>query len=399
MDDLTARTRDWLREMCESYPDRHVGGPGNRAACEMFVREAAALGYEVETAELDCLDWERGPSVLHVAGQAFEVFAGPYSPYFEGTVPLASASDVDQLESGGFEGALLLVHGELAAHQLMPKGFPFYNPDSHRRIVSALERSGAAAVVAATGMDPDLAGGLSPFPLLDDGGFLLPSAYMRDHDGERLLSMAGEEVFLRISSRRVPAKALQPVARKRGSGEGRVLLVGHIDSKIGSPGALDNAAGAVAILGAAALLADYEGPRTIEVLPFNGEDHYAVTGHMWWLARNEGRLGDVVAALNVDGAGFAGQPTAVSLYGMPDAMAAVVREETARHGFAEGPQWPQGDHMIFAMAGRPAVAVTSENVFFIASTVAHTERDTLENVDAAAVAEVARFLADVARGL
>jgi presenilin-like A22 family membrane protease len=51
------------------------------------------------------------------------------------------------------------------------------------------------------------------------------------------------------------------------------------------------------------------------------------------------------------------------------------------------------------MQGAPAVAVTSANVFFISSTVAHTERDTLEGVDVGTVVSVAGFLADTVTGL
>ncbi len=47
----------------------------------------------------------------------------------------------------------------------------------------------------------------------------------------------------------------------------------------------------------------------------------------------------------------------------------------------------------------PAVAVTSENVFFIGSTVAHTDKDRPELVDIEAVAAVARFFADALEAL
>jgi aminopeptidase YwaD len=106
-----------------------------------------------------------------------------------------------------------------------------------------------------------------------------------------------------------------------------------------------------------------------------------------------------VLDLNVDGAGSAGSCTEVSFYGVPERRQNLVESVMRDRGFAEGPQWPQGDHSIFAMNGVPAVAVTSANVFFISSTVAHTERDTIEGVDLEAVASVAHFLADTVTGL
>lgn len=49
-----------------------------------------------------------------------------------------------------------------------------------------------AAVIAATGRNPDLAGYLYPFPLFD--------AYMKDVDGARLLRYTGQTVRMRIAT-------------------------------------------------------------------------------------------------------------------------------------------------------------------------------------------------------
>jgi len=54
---------------------------------------------------------------------------------------------------------------------------------------------------------------------------------------------------------------------------------------------------------------------------------------------------------------------------------------------------------MLVMQGVPAVAVTSEDVFFVSTTLAHTPEDTVDKVDPAAVAEAARFFADVVREL
>jgi len=389
----------YLRELCATYPDRHLGGPGNRAATDLFERVALASRFEVESAELPCVDWERGSAEVECAGAVSGLLPGPYSLACDVTAPLVSASTIEGLERGGFTGAVLLLHGDLVREQLMAKGFVFYNPESHRRIVAALEAQAPSAIIAATGRNPELSGGAYPFPLLEDADFDIPNAYTTDVEGEALLGLVGQVVSVRIDSARVPALAAQPIARKRGSGAGRVVLTAHIDSKDGSPGALDNATGAAALLGCMELLAGYDGSLTVEVVPFNGEDHYAATGQMHYVADNEGRWGEILLNVNVDGAGSAGSCTEVSFYGVPEPRQRVVEQAMRDRAFAEGPQWPQGDHSIFAMQGVPAVAVTSANVFFVASTVAHTERDTIEGIDIGAVASVARFLADTVTGL
>lgn len=391
---LEARLAEYLR-----LPDRHVGGPGNRAATDLFEQVAREAGWEVDRAELPCLEWSSGLSVVEVRGETIVLHAGPYSRPCAVTAPLTTASSVEEIERGDHAGAILLLDGEVAREQLAPKNFAFYNPASHARIVAAIESSGAVAVLAATGIDPGLAGGLSPFPLIEDGDFDLPNAYLSEHAGARARAHAGERANLRIDSARRPAVAVQPVARKAGTGDGRIVVFAHIDSKDGSPGALDNATGVTALLGVLELLADRAPYLSVEVVPLNGEDYYAATGQMHWLTANEGRMGDIVLGVNVDGAGLAGAATAVSRYGLDDRAGAVVDAAVAgRSGFAEGPQWPQGDHSLLTMHGVPAVAVTSEDVFFVATTIAHTARDVAELVDVAAVAEVSRFIDAVVRG-
>lgn len=383
-----------LHELCSA--ERPVGSPGNRAANDLFQRTAAAHGFEIERAELPCLAWERGRSRLQVGQEPWDLCTGPFSPPCEGRAPLAAASTAEELTRGGLEGRVLLLHGELCREPLMPKAFPFYNPESHQRIVRALEAARPLAVIAATGQNPELAGGPYPFPLIEDGDFEWPNAYLRDVDGERLLRHVGREVAIQLDSHRNPARAPQLVARKRGTASTRLLFLAHIDSKHGTPGALDNASGVCALLGLAELLEGYRGPHTLELVPFNGEDYYAATGQLHWLAQNQGRLTDIVAGFNVDGAGLAGHGTAVSFYGCPPEVRAAVETAMARARFLEGPEWPQGDHSILVQNGVPAVALTSENAFFISSTVAHTERDTPEKVDLHEVARVARFFAEVA---
>ncbi|MBI5548899.1 MAG: M28 family peptidase [Deltaproteobacteria bacterium] len=394
---LASKVTTHLAQLCRE--PRPVGTPGNRAANELFQRICASFGFEVESAELPCLVWERGLSRLEAGSEVYDLCTGPYSRPCDGSAPLVAAASVEELERGGFEAKVLLVHGDLCSGQLMPKNFVFFNPESHQRIVRALEAARPLAIIAATGQNPELAGGPYPFPLLEDGDFDVPNAYLKDVDGARLLRHVGREVAISIDSRRRSATTPQLLARKRGNSDKRLVFFAHIDTKYGTPGALDNGAGVCALLGLAELLRDYSGRHTIELVPLNGEDCYGVPGQMHWLAQNEGRLGNIVSGFNVDGAGFAGQRIAVSFYECPAQVRPIVEAAMGRVGFVEGPQWPQGDHSILVLNGVPAVALTSENAFFISSTVAHTEQDTPEQVDPETVEQVARFLAAVAEGL
>lgn len=394
-DALERRVADHLAELCGRHPDRHVGGPGNRAATRLCADVFAAHGWRVERSEFDCVDWEHGEVELSAGHRAFEAFPGPYSPPCDVQTELVAASRVEDLEAGTIRGKVVLMHGGLAAENLMPKGFVFYNPDAHKRVYRAVEGGGPAAVIAATGRNPGAAGALYPFPLIEDADFDIPSAYMRDVEGEELLAHVGEAVRLRFASRRIAARAEHVVARKAGDGPGRVVVFGHVDSREGTPGALDNATAVAMLLALAELLEGHSAGPSVELVPLNGEDYYAAPGQMLWVAENRGRADDILLGLNADAMGCRGHETHFSLYGCPEATALIVREAAARAGLVEGPQWPQSDHGIFIWLGRPAVALTSANLGELAARITHTELDVPELADPALVAASARFVADV----
>jgi aminopeptidase YwaD len=396
-DVLADRAAQYMDALCNHYPDRHVGGEGNRAATTLFAEVCRDHGWEVEVAEFGCVAWDKGDAELHVAGESFDVHPGPYSLPFDDTATLAAASTIEELEAGEFEDAILLLHGEVARDQLMPKNFVFYNPDSHKRIVAALETKNPRAILAATGKHP-MTPSVSPFPMIEDADVDIPSAYMRDSDGERLLAHLGRDVHLVIRSGRIGKRAEHVVARKAGTGtgEGRVVIFGHVDTREGTPGALDNATAPAAMMIAAELLAGHDGRLTIEMVPLNGEDYYGAPGQMLWVGENEGRMDSIVLGMNSDGAGYRGAGTEVSFYGVPGDLAEVVRDAMeAREGFGEGEPWYQSDHSIIAQAGRPVIAITTADFTEICELYAHTEGDTIELVDPAIVVEVGAFYADV----
>lgn len=395
-DQLVHDIATYLEQLC-SYPDRHVGGEGNQAANALCSEVLQRCGFEVQELEFDCLEWERGVSRLSVGDMVLEVHPGPYSRPFEGTGPLRLVSTETELEESARPGDILVVHGPLAKGQLTPKNYPFYSVESHQRIVEIIERVQPAAIVAATPMNPAVAGGVYPFPWIEDGDLEIPHSFVKDVEGERLLAFDGVEASLYIVSRPVPARGVQLVARKPGSGAGRIVVFAHIDSKDGSPGALDNAAGVAALLGLATLLKDFRPTGTIEIVPLNGEDYYAASGHMVYLGQPQG-LDDVEFGINVDGAGFRDAVIEYSTYGVAPEFASLAGACAERFGLAQGEAWVQGDHSLLVMRGIPALAVTSSNVFFIASTVAHTERDLPALVDPASLERVSRFMAALIEG-
>ena len=54
--------------------------------------------------------------------------------------------------------------------------------------------------------------------------------------------------------------------------------------------------------------------------------------------------------------------------------------------------WPMCDHMIFAAAGIPAIAITACDIFSLIDTVIHTGSDDMRNVDIDVLDNTVQFL-------
>jgi aminopeptidase YwaD len=141
------------------------------------------------------------------------------------------------------------------------------------------------------------------------------------------------------------------------------------------------------------MLEDYSGPTGIEVVAFNGEDHYSAGGQMDYLRRYGDSLEQVLVAINIDDVGYVHGKSAYSFYGCPDEMEK--KAETAfgsYRGLMKGEQWYQGDHMIFVQSGKAAMAMTAERMSELMATITHTARDVPEIVDCRKLVEVAQAL-------
>ena len=391
-DELAAAAAGYLARLCVTIPTRAVGSQGNRDAAAFIAATLAAFGWDVETSAFQCMDWRASGAELRAGTTAF---AAQPSPYTLGALVsdarLVVVGTIEELEAADVAGKILLARDDLAKEQLAPKNFPWWNPEEHRRIIAALERGRPAAVVAATARNPDTAGALYPFPLIEDGDFDIPSVYMTEEEGRKLAVYAGREVDLEIRATRSLAEGSNVTAR-RGAGAQRVLVTAHLDAKRGTPGATDNAAGVAVLLLLAELLGGGSRPPTVELVAFNGEDYYAAPGEQLYLRQNPD-LTSVGCVINIDGAGYREGGTHFSLYQAPDALTERARRILPAHGLSEGPAWYQGDHTMFVMAGRPAVAITSERLATLAAEYIHTPRDAPEIVDPDKLARIARGVA------
>jgi aminopeptidase YwaD len=399
---MFSKCTEYLNYFCTEIPERPVGSAGNRAATLKFRELVETFGWQVNAVPFSALDWEEQGADLLSGRETFQVYPSPYSTGCDVRGNLVSAGTFQELEKVDCSGEILLLHADLTREQLMPKNFVFYNPEEHQRVVAELEKKQPAAILSATSRNASLAGGTYPFPLIEDGDFHIPSVYLTEEEGQRLLQHQGKVVHLISRARRIPAKAYHLTA-SRGSDSGkRICISAHIDAKKGSPGAIDNGTGVVILLLLAELLSDYSGEETLELLPFNGEDYYAASGQMIFLEQNQGRWGEIQLNINIDGAGYYRGISALSSFNLPPSLQDAIDHLIQNHtDISAGIPWVQGDHSIFLQQGIPAIVFSSQ--WFLdnldSQEITHTPKDHPGIVDCRRVIEIAQAIAELIVGV
>lgn len=398
METLIQLSKEHLHFLCNTIDSRRVGGEGNRVATAYLKEIFDDNQWKTNQTLLNVMDWKTDGAILQCSADSFDVLSSPYSVGCNITGTLVAADSLDTLMQSDITGKILLLHGEIASEQIMPKNFVFYNPPHHAQLIAFLEQTKPSVIVCATGMNSATAGGVYPFPLFEDGDFDIPSVYMKDIDGEVLLRHLGETVTLESRAQKIAETAYNLTALKGSAPKGRIVISAHIDAKIGTPGAIDNATGVTVLLLLSELLKDYSGPHTIEMIAFNGEDYYAVPGQMEYIRHTT--FDDILLNINIDGAGYKDGKSCFSAFDLPSTIQSVLDDVISSNpNIEKGLPWVQGDHSIFIQAGCPAIAVSSS--WFIehmeTQDITHTPKDNLSIVSYQRVVECALAIEQLIR--
>jgi aminopeptidase YwaD len=377
--DLAGRLAGHVDALVAIAPHRPPGSPANRRATEHVIDTLTAAGWPVETLPISATWWEPGPARLIVGGAAVPIDPPPFCRPGREAGPLVPVQTLDELEALDIpEGAVLVLAGDLAV-PVFPRAFPFVTIPEQVRLLDALERCRPAAVLAVVAEarvhepvfeDPDLPFAYATVAESAAGGFRAGAA-VELIVGGRLATGGGVNVSAGVTSGR------------------RAVVSAHVDSKVSTPGALDNGAGVAVLLALAEQGTDDLGP--VELVFFNGEDHYAAPGEQAWLAARD--LRETALVVNVDGAGLRGQAAAVSTLGAGPNL-----ERLVAAGIADAPRlvpgvpWFESDHAVFAMQGIPSVAITSDGPFDELKRLAHAADDSPERLDPDVLASVVAFV-------
>lgn len=397
---LTGKVESHLQVLCSEIGERRVGSEGNRKATAYAERVLKESGWRTVTTQLSVIDWKTEGAKLTCNGESFEVFSSHYSLGCSVVGELVAINTVALLEQADVKDKIVLLYGEIASQQIAPKNFPFWNPEEHQHLIALLEQGKPAALVCATERNSATAGGVYPFPLFEDGDFDIPSVYMKDTEGERLLAYAGQSVVLVSRAERIFETAFNVIGRSSDRTKGRIVITAHIDTKIGTPGAIDNGTGVAVVLALAELLKESPGKHPIELVIFNGEDYYGASGQVKYVEQNAGRFSDILLNINIDGAGYCEGISCFSPFNLPDGVLDALHEVLwDAPELTEGLPWYQGDHSLFLQNGCPAIAVSSQWFIenFANQSLTHTPKDNLTVVSYERVAECALGIAELIR--
>lgn len=395
---LTEKAKEHLQVLCSEIGERRVGSERNRKATAYTKEILEKAGWNLIETELPVIDWKTQGATLVCGGESFEVFSSHYSLGCSVKAPLVAVSNIAELEKAEIKDKIVLLHGEIASQQIAPKKFPFWNPEEHQHLIAILEKGKPYALVCATERNSATAGGVYPFPLFEDGDFNIPSVYMKDTEGERLLSHIGKTAELISKAERIAETAFNVTALNSNDTHNRIVISAHIDTKIGTPGAIDNGTGVAVLLLLAELLKGNNTKYPIELVIFNGEDYYGAPGQVKYVEQNRGHFDDILLNINIDGAGYKEGPSSFSPLELPEDILHALHEVIwDKPEIVEGLPWYQGDHSLFLQNGRPAIAVSSN--WFIENMecqeITHTPKDNLDVVNYERVAECTIAIAEL----
>jgi aminopeptidase YwaD len=378
---LAERIDHHLRVLAEDIGARPPGSAANGRATAHVATTLERAGLIVRCDPFRTRWWEPGPGRLCVAGRELVVVPNPYSaPCDLGRAGVVTAASLPALEAlaNGPAGRVVVLTDALAREPLWPVAFPFLAEPNHRAIAAALLAARPAAAIAVSDHWQ---------PILEDPDLGVPSTTIRPADADGLVT--GAEVALRLGGSVHRGDGVNVAARTTGAGR-RLVLSAHVDSKVTTPGAFDNAGGVAVLLA----LAERGLPTgvPVEVVAFNGEDHVDACGEVAWLAATD--LAEIAAIVNIDGAGLRGRGSSLAPMACPpelqERLAVLVAE---RSGWELADPWCESGHAVLAMRGIPALAITTAGVHEAMTSVAHTAADTVEVVDVEVLADVAATVA------
>jgi aminopeptidase YwaD len=371
-----------LRVLVEEIGERPGGSPADYRTARYIAETFTQAGLEVEEQRFDCPQWTHRSTLLTLNGKALAAAANAYSPACDVRALSVGVGTVAELENVELRGRLAILYGDLVPAPLSPKSW-FLITEREEKIIHLLEEKEPAAVLTVQGHR----GGLER--LIEDWEFLIPSATIIPRTALTLLQ-SSKEAHLQIDSERVAGYSANIVARSPPRPY-RVVICAHFDTKIDTPGALDNATGVSVLLALAQTFDAADFPFALEFVAFTNEEYLPI-GDDEYLRRCEQNLSDVTTAINIDSVGQRLAANSIVTFSASAAFESMIKKLTpAFPGLVWVEPWPQSNHSTFAIRGVPSIAFSSTGRIELA----HWPDDDLRWIDPSRVGDVARLIREI----
>ncbi len=348
MNDVEVILMDHLRTLSERIGERPGGTPANHEAARYIGKIFQAAGLEVEEQIFPCPAWIERQTTLTMNGRPLEAAANAFSPPCNVSGPIVAASTLAELEGADLKGNIGVLYGDLCQAPLSPKSW-FLKSEKEDKLIKLLEEKQPLALLTVQS-DPN---GLER--LIEDWEFRIPSATVSTEAGLGLLKQDGATVNLRIDSEQTESTTANIVGRSAVA-NGRVVLCAHYDTKIDTPGAYDNGSGVAILLTLAQHLKAADYPFQLELVAFANEEYLPI-GDDEYLRRNGEDLGDIIAAINIDGVGQVVGSNSITMISASEAFENAVLQISRNYpGLVWVDPWPESNHSTFAWRGVPSIA-------------------------------------------
>jgi Iap family predicted aminopeptidase len=381
-----------LERLCVEIGPRPVGSRANQAAADYVQGVFQASGLETQAQEFPCLSWEQRDIHLELDGETLDAAANVFSRSCDVTAPAVAMGTLAELENAALAGRIGIMHGDLTRSGLSARN-GIYFPERDQKIMRTLEEKKPDALIT---VNPRV----GCFErLIVDADFPIPSATVPAEAGLTLLRHSAPTLRLKIDARRAPGQARNVIARKAGTRPEHVVLCAHFDTKLGTPGAFDNGAGVAILLALAQSLAQSLAHRDlatgIEWVAFNGEEMGGLGDVEYW-RQKEGQAGQILAAINVDGAGQYLGANSITMLGGAQAFQDQVSQVSGKYpGVVWVDPWYESNHSAFYWRGIPSIPIGSSG----GANVTHLPIDTVEWISPTRLNEVASLVTDVVESL
>jgi hypothetical protein len=237
--------------------ERLAGTPGETRAAEILLRHLKGMGLEPGLEEFSVNTFRTGTARLTSAAGAWDLH--PYGLQgdcvIEGELRFIENPDILSFNVGAFRDCIVLTYG------------------SGPRVHDLLWEGGVRALVEISGPHRE-ASSLSHRQKRYEDRAAVPSMTARYADAGALSALDGKRIRIEVRQEVTKAAAHNIVLTMGAPVKDRTLtwLVAHYDSVARSHGAVDNAAGVIALLDTVEHLANLDLGRELRVVLFSGEE-------------------------------------------------------------------------------------------------------------------------------